>query len=386
MTRPRPETLAVRNPGVDRALGRLISLASMILIAAEFARFAGSAGAFSPAWTGAGITMVLLSVVSAAGASRLPEPALRMLWAGFVVLLVVLELTVFAAYRGTDPDALFPWVWRFESVAVCYLVLLAPPIVALAFPLVAGLLPALSGLLVLGRIPDTVAAQTPLHLGNVVFAVLFLAMRSRLSALSRAEEAARAEEARRAALDALAEQQERFTRVVHDELLSVFSAALHVSGDTPPVLRSGAGLALDRLRGTLVAPDDGATTAGPDARRMIVATVRDVLPTVRIREAGDDAAVPTHAAEAVRSALAEAARNVARHASGAPAFLSVDTSGGRIDASLTDEGPGFAPEDVPSERLGVRRSILGRMQQLPGGSGRIESSSSGTRVILAWHP
>ena len=50
--------------------------------------------------------------------------------------------------------------------------------------------------------------------------------------------------------------------------------------------------------------------------------------------------------------------------------------------SVRDRGPGFDPEAVPADRMGVRESIVGRMER-NGGSARIRSAAGGgTEVEL----
>ncbi len=386
MSGSRAAAAPARVLSVDRSLGMLMSLSAVVLLIGEWSRFSAEVGSFALWWNVGGGAMVLLILTAAVGGTRLPERLLMGVWTSVVVLVCVLELSVFLAYQGSDPDRLFPWVWRFDSIAVCYLVLLAPRPAALAAPFVVSFLPALSGALFLGRVPEVVAAQTPLHLGNIMFVVLFLAMRSRLGALSRAEQDVRSEEARRAMLDAHARREEQFARVVHDELLSVLSAALHTRGHTPEVLRREARRSRERLHEALIVAEDDALTPGRAVRQRIMDVVRDALPHARIDEDGDDAPVATRGADAVRAALAEAARNTARHAAGAPATLVVRVHAGAVDASLSDEGPGFDLDAVPAERLGVRHSILGRMQELPGGYARVLASRSGTRVDVGWRP
>lgn len=86
------------------------------------------------------------------------------------------------------------------------------------------------------------------------------------------------------------------------------------------------------------------------------------------------------AGNALVSALREAMTNAVRH--GAPpvsAYAEVGPSG--IEAFVRDHGSGFDPDAVPADRLGVRESILGRMQR-HGGTARIRRLDSGTEVSL----
>ncbi|WP_348536948.1 ATP-binding protein, partial [Nocardia carnea] len=89
------------------------------------------------------------------------------------------------------------------------------------------------------------------------------------------------------------------------------------------------------------------------------------------------------------AALAEAVRNSLRHA-GVPARrvrreVTVTVGAGGLLVVLRDDGKGFDRAAVPPDRLGIAASILGRMRQLPGGAGFVESAPGhGTTVTLMW--
>ena len=84
--------------------------------------------------------------------------------------------------------------------------------------------------------------------------------------------------------------------------------------------------------------------------------------------------------QALTRAVREALLNAVRH--GAPPvslYLEVGPTG--VEAFVRDHGPGFEPEDVPEDRLGVRQSILGRMDR-HGGTARVRRLEHGTEVVL----
>jgi signal transduction histidine kinase/phage shock protein PspC (stress-responsive transcriptional regulator) len=89
-------------------------------------------------------------------------------------------------------------------------------------------------------------------------------------------------------------------------------------------------------------------------------------------------------AERASGELAAAAReamlNAARHA---PGEISVYIEGSATDVEvfIRDRGVGFRLDDVPSDRLGVRESIIGRMRRV-GGTGTVRSDENGTEVHL----
>ncbi len=83
------------------------------------------------------------------------------------------------------------------------------------------------------------------------------------------------------------------------------------------------------------------------------------------------------------AAAREAMLNAARHAGG-DVTVYVEVTAERISIDVTDRGPGLDPEDLPEGRMGVRESILGRMERA-GGSARILAGpgGGGTAVRLS---
>lgn len=81
------------------------------------------------------------------------------------------------------------------------------------------------------------------------------------------------------------------------------------------------------------------------------------------------------------AAAREAILNAARHAGGEiSVYIEGSTAG--VDVFIRDRGAGFRLDDVPSDRLGVRESIIGRMRRA-GGTGSVRSDENGTEVHLS---
>jgi signal transduction histidine kinase/phage shock protein PspC (stress-responsive transcriptional regulator) len=89
-------------------------------------------------------------------------------------------------------------------------------------------------------------------------------------------------------------------------------------------------------------------------------------------------------AEAVLGAAREALLNAAKHApEPAPIRVYAEIDGAGIEVFVRDRGPGFELAAVPSDRRGVRESIVGRMERA-GGRAEIRSiPGGGTEVGLA---
>jgi signal transduction histidine kinase len=87
-------------------------------------------------------------------------------------------------------------------------------------------------------------------------------------------------------------------------------------------------------------------------------------------------------ARALVGSVSAAFENVLRHSGASVAELEVIYADDAITLMISDQGKGFDPSDVAPDRLGLRGSIVDRMDSV-GGSARIWSSpGSGTSVML----
>jgi signal transduction histidine kinase len=85
---------------------------------------------------------------------------------------------------------------------------------------------------------------------------------------------------------------------------------------------------------------------------------------------------------ALRDAAREALVNAAKYAGGAPVSLYAEVEPDQVTAFVRDRGPGFDPDDVPEDRLGLRQSVRGRMSR-NGGTAMVRSApGDGTEVQL----
>jgi hypothetical protein len=83
-------------------------------------------------------------------------------------------------------------------------------------------------------------------------------------------------------------------------------------------------------------------------------------------------------------AVRESLLNAARHGK-PPVSLYLEVGPLGVEAFVRDHGPGFDLDEVPEDRLGVRQSILGRMER-HGGGARVRRLEHGTEVVLTLPP
>ncbi|MCK2037293.1 ATP-binding protein [Microbacterium sp. SSW1-49] len=372
-------------PRTDRQVGWLIALGSMVGAWAQAAPlFFAQAELFDTWWQVASWTCIALFVVLAVGGRVLPMTVLRTLWAVIPAAVITLQLASFFAYNG-PAEGVVPWLWMMEPGSVTLLVLLFRPLVAVVLTVFSGLSVALSAWVFTGAVPEVIAAATPIHVSNIGFVVIFIGIRARLTQLRRLEEEARVAAERQARQEAEAERNAELQRLVHDEVLSVLAAAALFKGDVPRELQDEAAHALLVLRdsGDPDESESGATiSAGEAAEEIRLRAARFSSVELSITDHGGS--LPRRVVQDVSAAAAEAIRNARRHSGAERVVVDAVISPGRIRVVVRDHGVGFRVEAVPPERLGVRDSIIRRIEQ-SGGRAEIRSApDAGVEVTLSW--
>jgi signal transduction histidine kinase len=167
---------------------------------------------------------------------------------------------------------------------------------------------------------------------------------------------------------------------LHDSVLQTLALIQKNAGDASTVARLARSQERD-LRSWLFesTPAGDGTLAG--ALREVVREVEDTygvdveLVTVGEAELGE-ALVP------IVAAAREAVTNAAKHAGSSLVDIYAEVGPSSVEVFVRDRGAGFEPDAVPSDRQGVRSSIVDRMSR-HGGSAEIRSTpGTGTEVRL----
>ncbi len=230
---------------------------------------------------------------------------------------------------------------------------------------------ALGALLLVVGASDPQAAVRGLLVGLVVaagLALLAMPWIRRQWEAAHNERTARIREAERAEVAA----------AVHDSVLQTLTL-IRTHSDDPETVTRLARAEERRLRTWLYQPAAEQESALRAALDGLAASVEAAHPvTVEVVVVGDCALTPP--IRAMLAASAEAMRNAAEHA-GTTVTLYAEVEPDRTEVFIRDRGPGFDPAAVPPDRLGVRESIVGRMER-NGGSAQIRTGESGTEVRL----
>ena len=184
------------------------------------------------------------------------------------------------------------------------------------------------------------------------------------------ERAARVREADRA----------EFAAHLHDSVLQTL-ALIQQKAD-PASEASRLARAQEReLRDWLFAGSPGTSVDLADELRRIAAVIeQEYAARIEVVAAGQS---PSSVPDALLGAAREAMLNAARHAGGTVSVY-LESSPTAVELTITDRGPGFALDDIPSDRMGVRESILGRMRRIGGSADLLPGpGGAGTEVRLS---
>jgi signal transduction histidine kinase len=181
----------------------------------------------------------------------------------------------------------------------------------------------------------------------------------------------------------------RTDALVHDSVLTTFLSA--AGAQTPEAQALAARMAVHTMG--VLSRATVASSVGPKV------PVAELLARIRA-DAGAvaddfefatqdvrDRFVPENVADAIVSASVQAMTNSVKHAGGPEVPRSVLIKGapdGAVCVHVKDEGRGFDPKMVASERLGLRVSIIERMSRVSGAVDLHTALGEGTTFILSW--
>lgn len=117
--------------------------------------------------------------------------------------------------------------------------------------------------------------------------------------------------------------------------------------------------------------------AGEELRAHAAALEQEHAVRFEIVEVGGSEVAP----ESIVAAAREAMLNAARHAGG-DVTVYLEATAERFSIDITDRGPGLDPGSLPPGRMGVRESILGRMERAGGSARIVPGPGGGTSVRL----
>ncbi|WP_083869445.1 sensor histidine kinase [Nocardia niigatensis] len=181
-------------------------------------------------------------------------------------------------------------------------------------------------------------------------------------------------------------QRKWFEALIHDSMLSPLVAVLR---ETPREgIRVKARQVIDQITSGPHNGPESYTGSEVVAHLRTAVTAEDASAMVDVELESDAATLdfPSSPVEVLGAAVGQAVRNSVLHAgAGAIRQIAIRVGARRVAAVVADDGVGFNPQKVPPNRLGLRVSIIGRIEELPGGTVKVRSKpGEGTVVMMAW--
>jgi signal transduction histidine kinase len=228
-----------------------------------------------------------------------------------------------------------------------------------------------------------------LILGGVI-TIIFFMLRTAAVSVDRAQQTALERYSHAVRQHAIEAERVQVDAIVHDSVLTtLLSAARAFTPEAKELAATMAGNAIGHLREAVaVTPDSDAVVPAPVLASRISEAAGTMsqpfeVTTVRLGKA----TLPIPVAEAMYSAAVQGMVNSLQHAgTGVRRWIEVrgGLPHGAVQVQVGDEGTGFDPATVPTERLGVRVSILERMSSAGGHAEIVSAPGEGTRVTLRW--
>lgn len=173
-------------------------------------------------------------------------------------------------------------------------------------------------------------------------------------------------------------ERERLARSVHDGVLQALALVARTSDDPSLVaLATGQEQALRRLVTDAPAVGTGLT----DLRTLLPAR-----PGVEVAAPASAVALPAPVAAELAAAVGAAVDNALQHG-GSTAWVLVEDLGAQVCVTVRDDGPGVSQDRLDEAagqgRMGVARSIRGRVEDLGGTVSYVSTPGQGTEVELS---
>jgi signal transduction histidine kinase len=331
----------------------LTLISSTIVVVATLDRFAAPAGALA-------VQAVMAAWTAITGVGYLGRRVPRRTG------LALADLAVTCAVMATTPLVQSPAQIAADAPVMGSI---WTPGAVLACALVLGVPGALCGSAVLGAVLLAISAHAAREAGDIQLIVLVtVAIGFAATVLRRqARQLARA-----AVAEAAAAERERLLRAVHDGVLQVLGYVRRRGAELGGPAGELAGLAGEQEVALRTLLTSGSTGADARGRRDLAAALR-MLGTARVSVSTPAHAVPLPAGvvDELVAAVGAALANTARHVGpDAPAWVLLEQLPGAIEISVRDAGPGIPPgrldEAAAQGRLGVARSLRGRVADLGG--------------------
>jgi hypothetical protein len=386
-----------RNPvsrkQVEIVLSRSVAAGSLVFAAQTVSPLLSQWRESNPIWlliSGVGIVGSLIFALICSILVRFVRPAHGIVAIVFVAVLITWPFDVVTPHSPADNQWLYYLINVATSTAAIAFSARLSSIYLFVVPAIYGIVrmtPAGGGEMVAAAILDSVYS---IILGGAVV-VLITLLRYTATNVDIAQSAALERYGHAVRHHATEVERVQVDSIVHDSVLTTFiSAARAYTPEGMALSAAMAGNAIGYLHdAALVQPDDGSTVRLRAVAQRIVDAASGMTRPFQVRTVDvGPRSVPASVGEAVVSAATQAMVNSIQHAGESQRIKRwVAIKGirpGGILVEVGDNGAGFDSSSMPSERLGVRVSIIERVANAGGVASIISTPNHGATVTVKW--
>lgn len=375
---------------INLLLDRVFSVSAPLVSLQMAIHAVGQKDLLNPIWFWPALLSILLSQAGILYSVWLGGNVVN--WYRAMVVSTVFALTTWPLQIGTNllQAGQHPWVWW--SVGIASITSVGAFGVTLAV-LMNLLFPVIWFLLQIsefgGRTDTLLAVQDSMMslLFAGIISALVLVLRYEAAKVDAANQVANLASIELAKTDAIERERSRLDALVHDSVLTTLLTAANASNQQQQT--AAASMADDAIRKLSSVASDQKPSEAISFNSLFSAlevaiTRQSSGVAVEIEGAGDDL-VPGDVAAALTEATLQALANSLQHA-GNSATRQVLLKGSRrgLKILVIDTGKGFRVSRLPKNRLGVRLSIIGRVESV-GGRVFIDSRiGQGTTIVIEW--
>ena len=390
----KPQRTPISRTQVEAVISRAVAAFGVVFVLQTFPQFVEQSGNAHPVWLVAIASAVFGSIFVALSLSMLGR-GVRAAHAAVAVIYLLGLITWPFAVIDTVPDPIsHHWLYYLLTVATATAAIGFPTRIATVYLFVVPVLYGLFRMTPAGGYgsweQSVLDAIYAIILGGAIIVIITM-LRAAAGAVDSAQAAALDRYSHAVRQHATEVERVQVDSIVHDSVLTtLLSAARAFTPEAKELAATMAGNAIGHLReAALVSPDDGSTVRIGSVSSRISEVAATMSAPFELRTRNLAAwTIPVLAAEALYAASVQAMLNSIQHAGGGDQVRRWITIRGAaphgIEIEVGDTGRGFSLIDVPTERLGVRVSILERVANAGGRAEIVSAPGEGTVITIAW--
>jgi signal transduction histidine kinase len=307
----------------------------------------------------------------------------------YMVVLVFSWPLVISAEVPQD-GSFYPWIWwGIDTGWIAVALSFSWRFALVYYVSLIGVVQFMFSLPLGGSHQETVVLTDAIYtfLTNASISVIGLMIRYAADRSDKANSEAIKAEVLQAEAEARAKERVRLDGLIHDSVLTALISATQAKSDEEVKASAElAGTALRKLSEAQNLEGDTESVYCSELFDSIILAAERIDPQIRAKKnCTTSISVDSEAVSALTEATLQAIHNSIMHAgSKASRELSLKSSKAGIKVVILDDGKGFRVSQVNRGRLGIKTSIIGRMQSVGGSAHVVSQPGQGTTVVLEW--